>query len=725
MTHLWTDGAPEIDAHVGIRAVVDLPEQRRLVVRFSASWWAVLHVDGEPVAEGPPRAPADHPEHVETALDLAPGPHVVAFHVVHPGVPTEQAEVVTPHLWVEVEGQPDPDWRAAPLHAFRPRVRRVNDNLGFVEWCDMRELPAWTGPCAAADTWTPAVSVPGLPVPAPDMGPPVSSAPLTAVRVAQGELVERLLLPEDDPAATVFARQLAPDGQVPAQGAWARFDLGRVRLGRPSVEISAPPGATVDLLYSEDLLDGRVTPWISMSNGLSANLDHYVAAGGQQRLGPVTPRAGRWVEVHVLTEGSPVHIGELRFDERSSAPADPVGSLATGSHRLDRIWQVGIDTLRACSEDALVDCPVRERGQWLGDAVVGMEIAAVSHGDLRIVERSLRMASGCADDDGFVAGQGPGAVRHLASYSALWPGAVLRHAALSGSRKLLSELAPAAARNAAAFCARLGPQGVEGPLPWPFVDWGAADDGLSISLLALDGLDASARWLREVGHSATAAVDEAAAALRETLTLRTSAEPLGYHAASLALRAGVLPSSAEPAAVQQVLDHLDSCFPLDATGPRLSSHLATGERFVTPYFLHFSLIELARRGRAHEVLERIEELYGWLLDQGATTWWENFDPRWSRCHQWSGTPTWLLSRMLLGLWVQPDGGLRLEVLAGERTGASGQLPLPGGGVIEVLWRRDGKAMRWSARSTAQVELRQGDLVHRLEPGAQLNLVLPR
>ncbi|MFF3350523.1 family 78 glycoside hydrolase catalytic domain [Streptomyces sp. NPDC002779] len=724
MTHLWTDGAAEIDAHVGVRAVVDLPQECRLVVRFSASWWAVLHVDGKPVAEGPPRAPADRPEHVVVALHLAPGPHVLAFHVVHAGVPTEQAAVVAPHLWVEVEGCPDLDWRAAPLRGFRSQVRRLNNNLGFVEWCDTRDLPAWTGPGSAADAWSPAVPVPGLPVPTSDMGPTVSWTPLTGVRVAEGELVERLLLLEDDPAAGVFARQLVPDGQVPAQGVWARFDLGRIRLGRPTVEIDAPAGATVDLLYCEDLVDGRVTPWIPMSNGLSANLDHYVAAGERQRLGPVSPRAGRWVEVHVLAEPSQVHIGELRWDERSSVPADPIGNLATGSPRLDRIWQVGVDTLRACSEDALVDCPVRERGQWLGDAVVGMEIAAASHGDLRIVERSLRMAAACADDDGFVAGQGPGAPRHLASYSALWPGAVLRHAALTGSDKLLGELTPAAARNAAAFCTRRGPTGIEGDLPWPFVDWGAADDDLSISLLALDGLDASARWLREVKHRDAAAVEDAAGELRGTLARRTSAEPLGYHAATLALRTGVLPAGAEAAAAQLVLDHLDFCFPLDTAGPRLSSHLATGERFVTPYFLHFSLVELVRRGRAHEVLQRIEQLYGWLLDQGATTWWENFDPRWSRCHQWSGTPTWLLSRMLLGLWVEPEGGLRLELLPGERTGVSGRLPLPGGGAVEVSWRRDGRTLRWSARPTGHLELRQGDVVHTVEPGAQLDLVLP-
>ena len=724
MTHLWVEGAPDVDAHVGVRAELELPAERRVVVRFSASWWAVLHLDGKPFLEGPPRAPADRPEHAEVALDLSAGRHVLAFHVLHPGVPTERAAVVPPHLWVEVEGTPALDWRAAALPGFRAGVRRLNDNLGFVEWCDTREQPAWTGTDSSVASWAPAVPVSGLPVPVPDTGPPVHWFPVAGVRVAEGELVERLLLLEDDPAAAVFARQLAPDGQVPAQGVWARFDLGRVRLGRPSVEIDAPAGATVDLVYSEDLVDGRVTPWISMSNGLSANLDHYTAAGGTQRLGPVSPRAGRWVEVHVLAEPAAIRIGELRWDERSSAPPDPIGSLITGSRTLDRIWQVGVDTLRACSEDALVDCPVRERGQWLGDAVVGMEIAAVSHGDLRLVARSLRTAAACADADGFVAGQGPGATQHLASYSALWPGAVLRHAALTGDAGLLTELAPAAARNAAAFIARIGPAGIEGPLPWPFVDWGAEGGDLPISLLALDGLEASARWLERVGHGEAGAVRRGATALRDVVEPRCAAGPLGYHAASLALRARAVTGAVEEAAVRAVLDHLRTCFPVDPTAPRLSSHLVTGSRFVTPYFLHFSLVEVARRGHGAEVLERVEQLYGWMLEQGATTWWENFDPRWSRCHQWSGTPTWLLSRLLLGMWVEEDGGLRVDLHRAGLPRASGRLPLPGRGSVDVSWEAGPDGIRWQATASRRVEIREGRRSHLAEPGQPVTLGLP-
>jgi hypothetical protein len=175
----------------------------------------------------------------------------------------------------------------------------------------------------------------------------------------------------------------------------------------------------------------------------------------------------------------------------------------------------------------------------------------VSHGDLRIVERSLRTAAACADADGFVAGQGPGATQHLASYSALWPGAVLRHAALSADDRLLDELAPAAARNAAAFVSRLGPEGIGGPLPWPFVDWGAAGDELPIQLLALDGLESSGRWLARVWHGDAAAVQDAAHALRAVVERRVAAAPaLGYHTAALALGNRVLDEDGEAAAVQ-------------------------------------------------------------------------------------------------------------------------------------------------------------------------------
>lgn len=81
---------------------------------------------------------------------------------------------------------------------------------------------------------------------------------------------------------------------------------------------------------------------------------------------------------------------EERFVERSYYDR-PEGRFACGDTLLERIWNTGIETYKACSEDALIDNPTRERGQWLGDVgIVGMEIGAAGFSDIAIVRRRAR-----------------------------------------------------------------------------------------------------------------------------------------------------------------------------------------------------------------------------------------------------------------------------------------------------------------------------------------------
>ncbi|MFP3822224.1 hypothetical protein SB658_26385, partial [Bacillus sp. SIMBA_008] len=69
----------------------------------------------------------------------------------------------------------------------------------------------------------------------------------------------------------------------------------------------------------------------------------------------------------------------------------------------------------------------------------------------------------------------------------------------------------------------------------------------------------------------------------------------------------------------------------------------------TPYFTNYSIPVLLDAGLGETVRNLWREGWGWMLTSGATTWWEVFDDRWSRCHAWSGAPTWQLSRFTLGL----------------------------------------------------------------------------
>ena len=69
--------------------------------------------------------------------------------------------------------------------------------------------------------------------------------------------------------------------------------------------------------------------------------------------------------------------------------------------------------------------------------------------------------------------------------------------------------------------------------------------------------------------------------------------------------------------------------------------------------------------------------------RGRTTWVEVFDTRWSHCHQWSGAPTWQLSRYVLGLDPRFDRAINsfdLILHPGSLQQANGRIPLPLGRV---------------------------------------------
>jgi len=100
--------------------------------------------------------------------------------------------------------------------------------------------------------------------------------------------------------------------------------------------------------------------------------------------------------------------------------------------------------------------------------------------------------------------------------------------------------------------------------------------------------------------------------------------------------------------------------------------------------------------------------WGWALEEGLTTWPEVFDKGWSHCHQWSGCPTWILSRYVLGLHPRFDLGenhyfLRLET--GGLDSAEGVVPVPySDDSVSVSWRRTGEGIRYCVKTSAPIWL---------------------
>ena len=362
-----------------------------------------------------------------------------------------------------------------------------------------------------------------------------------------------------------------------------------------------------------------------------------------------------------------------------------------------------MDTYRACTEDAILDCPTRERGQWIGDLVgAGMEIASTGYSDLRLVKRALVQATQCARADGMVAGLCPQQPGYLSTYAAQWVGAVLQYRRLTGDRSLLEDLFPAAERNVASFEAFMSDDGIGDCDAWAFVDWGyVRNEGpadMALNLHINEAVRSMEAWSRELGKADREAHYACLAGRIEGIvrrwfdvTIPGGWEAVGFQRAALGIRLGILRPFEVRAALDFMKRQMLRCFPNDPTAPRQSDPGMANTRLITPYFAHYSLPPLIENGEMDFVLDQFRTCWGYALSLGITTSLEVFDTRWSQCHQWAACPTWQLSRYVLGLHPRFDLGenhFDFKLIPGSLGRASGTIPLPGdAGLVRASWHK--------------------------------------
>ena len=729
------------DSHFYFRGHFSIPADEKVKIKLTGASWFEAWMDEKPLTTGPARFNLKHPEYEEIEIDLCAGEHLLALHLHYDGVETRLAQASAPvfiFASVSAGGKEIPvEWVYLPLDAYRRTGRRIDCILGWIEWCRTDKLPQnWKAVSFHSSTWF-AAEIAEMFV---ESFQPLNIGKIKNIihhpaETGAGALVNMSVF-SHDPTAAFISRRLSTDG-FPAQGIWRRFDLGKVRLGRMIVSVTAPAGTVVQVAYAEFLHNGRVSPYISSSAGdvQSCNLDHFVLCGGKQTVMSLHPRGGRFVEVHIICDTpAKIEIEKIVFEERVYYAADADGLFSCSDSLLNQIWTVGVETLRSCSEDAITDNPSRERGQWLGDAVgAGMDMLAVSYADMRPLKRGLIQAVQCTGADGLIPAVFPGTISYLPSYSIQWVSALAHYYELTGDIEILKQLYPAAVADIRSFDSCLSDDGLRmNPAHWNFIDWGYRGSStgfrdedehyiemdLALSLFYLKALQSLIRWAGWIGLNADMKQWKEEEVVFRKKMLRffehVDGNPadwakLGYHASALALGSGLLEAAKTRAACcSYIKQHILSCFPNCADAPRLYDTTVEDSRLITPFFFHHVFPALIDAGEIDFVLEQFRVCWGWMIDEGFTTWLEVFDKRWSHCHQWSGCPTWILSRYSLGLHPRFDLGMNhydLKLCAGDLSHAGGIIPVPyTKEQLNIQWKKNASGIDWTLKTSAPVWL---------------------
>lgn len=121
----------------------------------------------------------------------------------------------------------------------------------------------------------------------------------------------------------------------------------------------------------------------------------------------------------------------------------------------------------------------------------------------------------------------------------------------------------------------------------------------------------------------------------------------------------------------------------------------------TPYFKFYELEAMCHIGQLERVAEQIREYWGGMLQMGATTFWEEYNPsvtgldrygmygdRYGKslCHAWGASPIYLLGRYFLGVYPTSAGceSFAVEPQLGGFEWIKGTVPVKDGTVTVEL-----------------------------------------
>lgn len=506
------------------------------------------------------------------------------------------------------------------------------------------------------------------------------------------------------------------------------FDFGEIKAGRPRIEIDAKGGEEFDIVVSERL-PGEYEPGGIASDarierkpllGLDAHVTRYVARAGVQSFEAFEWDAVRWLQLTVRNARAGVRVKSVSV-ATTRYPAVRRGHFECSDPMLTQLWSLGARTIELCMHDGWIDCPSREQRQWLGDATVEHLAgeAAFGAGIHPLNRHFLLSAAESQRTDGLLEMFAPGDHRRfgwlIPDFTLQWIFNVADHFDHSGDRALLREVFPTLLKALAWFEALQAEDGRIADLPyWHFQDWAAVGRTGYATVLNAELLGAfaiAARLARELGWTPEAArlearIENLKGALESHWDERRGVYVDGVnpatghqearcsqHANAAMILWGQLDAERMERIAAAIGDRarlrLTPAPPVTLNGEPFDA--ATDIVLANTFFSHFVYAALAKAGRFDLALALLRERYGAMLAVGATSLWEGFEPHTSLAHGFSSTPTWQLSRHVLG--VAPSapgfGSVRIAPYLGDLDFARGVHPTRLGDVAVSIQRAGG------------------------------------
>jgi len=151
------------------------------------------------------------------------------------------------------------------------------------------------------------------------------------------------------------------DGALPKAGAGVAIaaELPYAAMISPYLEIDAPAGLTIDIRTDRYRVHGGPGD----NNSYNSHRTEYITREGKQAFESLD-----WLYGESVIYTIPAGVKILGLKYRETGYDCPFrGGFECDDPILNALWQKARRTLYVCMRDNYMDCPDRERGQWIGD----------------------------------------------------------------------------------------------------------------------------------------------------------------------------------------------------------------------------------------------------------------------------------------------------------------------------------------------------------------------
>jgi len=463
-------------------------------------------------------------------------------------------------------------------------------------------------------------------------------------------------------------------------------DFGKETFG--FVRLNELKGSgTIDLYYGE-------SPEEALSIDSCETLDHLVIKDTSTSVFVVNhSRAFRYVNIH--------YSGNIMFKDVDMLyeylPLTYRGSFKCSDEELNKIWDISAYTLHLNTREFFLDGIKRDRWIWSGDANQSYLMNYYLFFDDPVVKRTVLALRGGDPVETHI--------NTILDYSFYWFMSIYDYYLYSGDKEFIRNIYPRMV-TLMDFCLKRRNKNnmVEGLTgDWVFLDWAPVSKKGELSAIqilfcrSLESIALCASLMNDtkksIEYSALAKElkgkimsvfwdKNQKAFLHNRMNGQTGKEITRY-ANMFALMFNYLDSAKTESVKTNVL---------------MNDHVL---KITTPYMRFYELEALCAIGQQDYVRKEIKDYWGGMLKEGATSFWELYDPNEkgtnkyamygrpfgkSLCHAWGASPIYLLGKYFLG--VKPLKPGYAEYLVEPNLGGlewiEGKVPAPRGDIYVAM-----------------------------------------